>query len=175
MDEDDESVFDRTVEWAIKQGIETATFHILTPYPGTALHKRIEAEGRILTTNWDLYDTRHTVFQPKRLGSENLVARYWHAYREFYRWRNIFQSSQAHRDFSEQIWHIAYAGGWKKFEPAWDWIIRAKRAATMLPVLETVLAGFRSKMANEDDSKKQLQSIPGYNTFHQTAQKEESS
>ena len=38
MDEDDESVFDRTVEWAVNQGIETATFHILTPYPGTALH-----------------------------------------------------------------------------------------------------------------------------------------
>src|SRR5205814_4475225 len=38
MDGDDESVFDRTVEWAINNGIETATFHILTPYPGTALH-----------------------------------------------------------------------------------------------------------------------------------------
>ncbi len=43
MDDDDESVFDRTVEWAIEQGIETATFHILTPYPGTALNKRIQA------------------------------------------------------------------------------------------------------------------------------------
>ncbi|HPQ16537.1 MAG TPA: radical SAM protein, partial [Bryobacteraceae bacterium] len=35
MDDDDSSVFDRTVEWAVGQGIETATFHILTPYPGT--------------------------------------------------------------------------------------------------------------------------------------------
>jgi hypothetical protein len=31
MDSDDSGVFDRTVEWAIEQGIETATFHILTP------------------------------------------------------------------------------------------------------------------------------------------------
>ena len=45
MDDDDETVFDRTVEWAIQQGIETATFHILTPYPGTALHQRIQAAG----------------------------------------------------------------------------------------------------------------------------------
>ena len=45
MDEDDESVFERTVEWAIAHGIETATFHILTPYPGTALYKRMEARG----------------------------------------------------------------------------------------------------------------------------------
>jgi radical SAM superfamily enzyme YgiQ (UPF0313 family) len=41
MDNDDEAVFGRTVDWAISQGIETATFHILTPYPGTALHQRI--------------------------------------------------------------------------------------------------------------------------------------
>ena len=32
MDADDGSVFERTVEWAIEQGIETATFHVLTPY-----------------------------------------------------------------------------------------------------------------------------------------------
>src|SRR2546425_2954369 len=62
MDEDDPSVFDRTVGWAIDQGIETATFHILTPYPGTALYGRMEAEGRLLHQDWDLYDTRHVVF-----------------------------------------------------------------------------------------------------------------
>ena len=44
MDDDDASVFARTVDWAIAQGIETATFHILTPYPGTALHRRITAK-----------------------------------------------------------------------------------------------------------------------------------
>ena len=53
MDDDDETVFDRTVEWAVRQGIETATFHILTPYPGTALHTRMQAEGRITSTDWD--------------------------------------------------------------------------------------------------------------------------
>ena len=42
MDDDDETVFDRTVEWAIEQGIETATFHILTPYPG---HRAAPAHG----------------------------------------------------------------------------------------------------------------------------------
>src|SRR5579871_5639037 len=45
MDEDDPGVFDRTVEWAIRQGIETSTFHILTPYPGTALHARIDRKS----------------------------------------------------------------------------------------------------------------------------------
>ena len=143
MDDDDETVFDRTVEWAIRQGIETATFHILTPYPGTALHKRIQAEGRITTTNWDLYDTRHTVFRPKLLTAEQLETGYRRAYRDFYRWGSIFKSAQLHPNFIGQLRHIAYAGGWKKFETMWDWVIRAKRVANLLPVLETVLAGFR--------------------------------
>jgi radical SAM superfamily enzyme YgiQ (UPF0313 family) len=68
MDDDDDTVFDRTVEWAIRQGIETATFHILTPYPSTALHQRLSNEGRLTHANWDLYDTRHVVFRPARLS-----------------------------------------------------------------------------------------------------------
>ncbi len=150
MDDDDESVFDRTVEWAIQQGIETATFHILTPYPSTALYKRIVAEGRLTSSNWDLFDTRHTVFQPKHLTPETLEAGYWRAYHEFYRWKNILQSSQAHEGFMNQFRHIAYAGGWKKFEPMWDWVIRAKRVANFLPVLETVLAGFNSRFSADE-------------------------
>ncbi len=47
MDDDDSTVFSRTVDWAVTQGIETATFHILTPYPTTALHQRMQAQGRI--------------------------------------------------------------------------------------------------------------------------------
>ena len=61
MDHDDETVFDRTAAWAVEQGIETATFHILTPYPGTALYERMSAAGRITSRDWDLYDTRHVV------------------------------------------------------------------------------------------------------------------
>jgi radical SAM superfamily enzyme YgiQ (UPF0313 family) len=149
MDEDDETVFDRTVEWAIQHGIETATFHILTPYPGTALYKRMQAEGRLATSNWDVYDTRHTVFRPARLTPEALEAGYWNAYREFYRWKNIIQSSQVHAGLRGQLRHIAYAGGWKKFEPMWDWVIRAKRVANLLPVLETILAGFHPRTDND--------------------------
>lgn len=142
MDDDDEYVFDRTVEWAIEKGVETATFHILTPYPGTALYKRMQAEGRITIWNWDLYDTRHTVFRPMRLTAQALEAGYWRAYREFYQWKNIIQASQAHQGLQGQLRHIAYAGGWKKLELAWDWIIRAKKVTSMLPALETILGGF---------------------------------
>ncbi len=139
MDEDDETVFDRTVEWAIGNGIETATFHILTPYPGTALWSRIAGQGRLLHRNWDLYDTRHTVFQPARLSPQALEAGYWRAYKEFYRWGAIWRGASAKATLRGRLRHVAYAAGWKKFEPLWDWVIRAKKAGRMLPALEAVL------------------------------------
>jgi radical SAM superfamily enzyme YgiQ (UPF0313 family) len=156
MDDDEESVFDRTVEWAVGQGIETATFHILTPYPGTAFYKRMQMEGRITSSNWNLYDTRHVVFRPKRIEAEALEAGYWHAYGEFYRWGKIIQAARAHPALPDQLRHMAYAGGWKKFEPMWDWVIRAKRVSNFLPVLERTLAGFGAHHENEE----RLESAP---------------
>jgi hypothetical protein len=38
--------------------------------------------------------------------------------------------------------HVAYAGGWKKLEPLWDFVIRAKRVSQLRPMLEAVLTGF---------------------------------
>lgn len=142
MDGDDASVFDRTVDWAVSNGIETATFHIMTPYPGTALYQQMQRENRLLHSNWELYDTRHVVYKPAHLSAEELVNGYWRAYREFYSWGNIFQGAWTHEAWSERLRHVAYAGGWKKFETLWDVIIRAKRATTLLPTLEAVLSGF---------------------------------
>jgi radical SAM superfamily enzyme YgiQ (UPF0313 family) len=152
MDEDDDSVFERTVEWAINQGIETATFHILTPYPGTALHARMKAQGRITSWNWDRYDTRHVVFQPKKMSPEKLEAGYWQAYRDFYRWGSIFRSAWSKDTPTDRLRHLAYSGGWKKFEPVWDWVIRAKRVTRFLPLLETVLSGFGSLPSRQEKS-----------------------
>lgn len=140
MDEDDEDVFRRTVDWAVEQGITTATFHIQTPYPGTRLFARTEAAGRLRTRDWDLYDTRHVVYQPARLTPAALKAGYDWAYREFYRWSSIAQASLAHGSLKHQAKHFFYAAGWKKFEPLWDIVIRAKQLRAMTPVLEGVLS-----------------------------------
>jgi radical SAM superfamily enzyme YgiQ (UPF0313 family) len=145
MDGDDESVFERTVEWAIEQGIETATFHILTPYPGTALYRRLAAADRIGIHDWDLYDTRHVVFRPAQMSPEALERGYWRAYRDFYRWGSIARGARAHGNALAGLRHAAYAAGWKKFEPLWDVVIRAKRAGLMLPALETILSEFGSR------------------------------
>jgi radical SAM superfamily enzyme YgiQ (UPF0313 family) len=140
MDDDDGDVFHRTVEWAIDAGITTATFHILTPYPGTKLHARMEQEGRITTRNWDLYDTRHAVYRPARLTPAVLEAGYLRAYRDFYRWSSIARAALSHGSVKHQAKHLAYAAGWKKFEPAWNLVIRMRQLRCMTPLLEAVLS-----------------------------------
>jgi len=125
--------------WAIDQGIETATFHILTPYPGTALYRRMESEGRILHRNWDLYDTRHVVFHTRAMPAGDLEAGYRRAYRDFYLWGSILRGASRKGTWSGRLRHAAYAAGWKKFEPLWDLVIRGRRVCRMLPILEAVL------------------------------------
>jgi hypothetical protein len=99
----------------------------------------MEEQGRLLHRNWDLYDTRHTVFQPARMTAEQLETGYWRAYRDFYRWRNILAGALTKPSAIGRLRHVAYAAGWKKFEPLWDFVLRAKRVAMMRPVLESVL------------------------------------
>jgi len=140
MDDDEEDVFRRTVDWAIAQGITTTTFHIQTPYPGTKLFARMEQEGRIVTRDWDLYDTRHVVYRPARLKPDALKDGYDWAYREFYRWSSIGRAALSHGTLKHQVKHFFYSAGWKKFEPLWDAVIRARQLRRMTPLLEAVLA-----------------------------------
>jgi len=140
MDDDGEDVFRRTVDWAVEHGITTATFHIMTPYPGTQLYARMMREGRITTRDWNVYDTRHVVYKPTRLKPDTLKDGYDWAYREFYRWSAIAQASLHHGTVKHQLKHFFYASGWKKFEPLWDVLIRARKLAQVTPLLEAVLS-----------------------------------
>jgi radical SAM superfamily enzyme YgiQ (UPF0313 family) len=146
MDEDDGDVFRRTVDWGIEQGLTTATFHIQTPYPGTRLYARMEADGRIATRDWDLYDTRHVVYRPARLTPRALKEGYDWAYREFYRWPSIVRSSLTHDSIKHRAKHFFYTAGWKKLEPLWDAVIRARQLPVMTPLLEGVLSRVTREM-----------------------------
>ena len=140
MDDDGGDVFQRTVDWAIERGITTATFHIMTPYPGTRLHARMVSERRMVTRDWNLYDTRHVVYRPALLKPDALKAGYDWAYREFYRWSSIARASLQHGTLKHQAKHFFYASGWKKFEPLWDLLIRARQLTRVTPILEGVLS-----------------------------------
>jgi len=142
LDDDGPDVFERTVDWGISRSLETSTYHIMTPYPGTALHRRIAEDERIVTDDWDLYDTRHVVFKPRRMTPEQLEAGYWRAYRDFYTWSAIWKGAAGQDTLKGRARHLAYAGGWRKFEPLWDLIIRARHVNAMLPALERTLDAF---------------------------------
>jgi radical SAM superfamily enzyme YgiQ (UPF0313 family) len=156
LDDDDRNVFERTVEWGVKHAITTATYHILTPYPGTRLFQNMEKENRILTKNWDLYDTRTVVYRTKNLSAQELKNGYDQAYKEFYSWMNIFKAGLSHDSAKHCAKHLFYTGGWKKFEPLWNYIIKTKHLNRMLPVLELLLSEIKHKEKYTETTKKKL-------------------
>jgi radical SAM superfamily enzyme YgiQ (UPF0313 family) len=160
LDGDDRDVFSRTVDWAVQSGLTTSTFHILTPYPGTALFTEMEAQGRVATRNWDLYDTRNVVYRPTSMSPEELKRGYDWAYESFYRWGAIFKASSAHDSFKHRLKHFFYSAGWKKFEPAWDLVIRIKQLSQMRPILEAVLAPVESPQRHRDHREFSVSTVP---------------
>ena len=134
-------MFERTVEWAIEQGIETATFHILTPYPGTALYSRMAAQRPDHVTT-GISTTRVTRFSGRRGCRPRSWSRVLAGVSRFLSLGIDRPRRRGARQVTAGPRHFAYAAGWKKFEPLWDLVIRAKRAGMMLPVLETILSEF---------------------------------
>ena len=152
LDDDGKDVFKRTVDWAVESGLTTSTFHILTPYPGTRLYKSMEEQGRILHRNWDQYDTRQVVYKTIGLSADELKKGYDWSYRSFYSWSNILKASIQHEELKHKIKHFTYAGGWKKFEPLWNFMIKTKGLNKMLPLLETILSKVKSEKKQIDSS-----------------------
>jgi radical SAM superfamily enzyme YgiQ (UPF0313 family) len=72
LDDDHPDVFLKTAEFAVQAKIDLPRFAVVTPFPNTPLYHRLEAEGRILTKNWELYDAQHVVFQPKHMSVQEL-------------------------------------------------------------------------------------------------------
>jgi radical SAM superfamily enzyme YgiQ (UPF0313 family) len=89
FDGDGPGVFEDTVEWLTGLGVETMTAHILTPYPGTPLYRRLLAQGRIVDGDLGRYNTSRAVFRPLGMSLAELEAGYRRAYRRFYSWGSV--------------------------------------------------------------------------------------
>jgi len=89
LDHDEPGVFLKTAEFAVQAKIDLPRFAIVTPFPNTALYRRLLAEGRILTKNWELYDGQHVVFRPAKLSVQELQAGTEAAWKHAYRFRSI--------------------------------------------------------------------------------------
>ncbi len=85
FDHDDASVFEPTVQLVHDLGVDIPRYSIYTPYPGTQLFTRLLAENRIISFNWDDYDTMHVVTQPMLMTPEELYRGFKWAYKETFR------------------------------------------------------------------------------------------
>ncbi len=78
-DEDDSDVFEKICKFVEEQNFNTATYSVLTPFPGTVLFENLKKQGRILTEFWGAYDTQHVVFKPKIMSASELQSKQYKA------------------------------------------------------------------------------------------------
>lgn len=152
FDHDGPDVFARTAEWIESHRLECATFHILTPYPATPLFRRMESEGRLLHRNWDLYDTAHVVFQPKRMTVEELANGYAWCYRRLFSHTSIWRRRPA--DWRAVAPYLAMSYLYKRSNRFRNFLIRRRLTARVWrPLVESTRRRhlrFRHQLAARD-------------------------
>jgi radical SAM superfamily enzyme YgiQ (UPF0313 family) len=122
FDHDHRDVFARTAEWIEENRLECATFHILTPYPATPLFRQMEAEGRLLHRDWNLYDTAHAVFRPRHMSPEELEQGYAWTYQRLFSHASIWRRRPA--DWRAVPLHLAMSYLYKRSNRLWRFLIR---------------------------------------------------
>ncbi len=122
FDHDGPDVFDRTLEWVESNRLECATYHILTPYPGTPFFEQLETEGRILHRDWSLYDTAHAVFRPRLVTPEQLEAGYDACYRRTFSLSSVWKRRPVR--LGEVAGYLAMSLLYKKCNWLWPFLIR---------------------------------------------------
>lgn len=127
FDHDRPDVFERTAAWIEENRLECATFHIMTPYPGTPLFRQMEAEGRLLHRNWSLYDTAHVVFQPKHMSIEELAEGYAWCYARLFSHASIWRRRPG--DWRAVLPYLAMSYLYKRSNRMWHLLIRHRMTA----------------------------------------------
>jgi radical SAM superfamily enzyme YgiQ (UPF0313 family) len=89
LDHDTPDVFDRAARFVVEAAIDLPRFAVVTPFPGTPLFKKLDAENRILSKDWELYDGQHVVFEPLHMSVAELQAGHERAWKYAYRYRSI--------------------------------------------------------------------------------------
>ena len=126
-DHDTTDVFLKTAQFAVDAKIDLPRFAIETPFPGTALHRRLEDEGRILTRDWELYDAQHVVFQPARMTVDELQRGTEAAWKHTYSFASMTKRLRATPMLPPLIWaanltYRRYAHNLHRFYNC-DWFI----------------------------------------------------
>lgn len=138
LDHDTREVFDTTVEFAIETGIDLPRFAILTPFPGTPLHRSLSAQGRILSRDWALYDGQHVVFQPLYMTPLELATGHERAWKKAYRYGSIARRLWKARAYeplavAANLGYRFYAHNLHRFYTC-DWHLAAAPLPSLAPI-----------------------------------------
>jgi radical SAM superfamily enzyme YgiQ (UPF0313 family) len=106
FDQDDETVFDRTVDFNIEADYDVCAYSIMTPYPGTLTWYEMQRQGRVVSTNWNAYDQGHVVYKPIGLSPEVLRDGHGRAYDRFYSARSMLRRFPLTGGRSRLYWSI---------------------------------------------------------------------
>ena len=133
FDHDTPEIFEDTIDFLEKAGVQNATFNVLTPFPGTPLFRRMEEEGRIMTRDWRKYNSRDdVVYRPKRMSAAELLAGFRYANDRFY---SLPSTVKRLSRSPVQLWwtlplNLAYGYRWRRAARA---VAQQRAAAEVLP------------------------------------------
>lgn len=113
FDCEDESVFDRTVQFIEALEIDIPRFSVLTPFPGTPLYQKYKDQGRILTDDLSYYDTEHVIFTPAGMTPQRLQQGLHEVWQKAYSIRKIFQ--RAVRSPANKLFSFAINSGFRHY------------------------------------------------------------
>jgi radical SAM superfamily enzyme YgiQ (UPF0313 family) len=122
FDHDGPEVFAKTASWIEENRLECATFHILTPYPGTPLFREMESAGRLLHRDWSRYDTANVVFRPKLMSPEELAHGYGWLYQRLFSHSSIWKRRPRQR--SAVLPYLAMSYLYKRSNRLWHLLIK---------------------------------------------------
>lgn len=97
FDEDEPSVFEETVSFAIQTKLFSAVFMILTPYPETVFYHRVKKEGRLVQDRWWLLEKPEDsapYFIPMKMTPETLREGWKRAWKTFHSFPSIWKRFQ---------------------------------------------------------------------------------
>jgi radical SAM superfamily enzyme YgiQ (UPF0313 family) len=164
FDDDRRDVFATTAQWTEANRLECATFHILTPYPGTPLFRQMESEGRLLHKNWSLYDTGHVVFRPKHMTPEELADGYAWIYQRLFSHASIWHRRPA--DWRSVAPYLAMSYLYKRSNRFWHLLIKHDLVHTVWhPLVEWTRRRhlkFRARLAAESTTPPTPTSLPAH-------------
>lgn len=140
LDSDTPRVFQDTLDWVVRNRIETVTSHILTPYPGTKLYDDLRRAGRITSKDLSLYNTANVVFKPLGMSEKELYEGYLWIYKNIYSFRNILR--RVPRERSQILPYLLFNLFYRKFGRFTDGLCRLV-TYRRIGVLAEKAAGYR--------------------------------